>query len=105
MQDIPRQVEKLPGAKHMAFPIDCDIDWTLDALNCDLARYLVWRQRFACSEHQAHDFEVVGLEKCNRLLGRQAASKRADVDRLSGLGVFDGHVGEYARWEVLRRLT
>jgi len=55
--------------------------------------------------HQAHDFKVAGLEDCDCLLGRQAGSKRVDVNCLTGLGVFDGHIDEYARWEVLRRLT
>ena len=96
MHDGARQIKQLPGAKHMTPFVGRDIQRTFDAMDRDLTRYLVRGQRLSGHEYEAHDLEILGLEKSDRPLVRESRTEGLDVDRLTGTGVRYGHGREYA---------
>lgn len=97
MKNVRGQVQQMACAQHMAPAFGRYFERAFDALDRDVPRHLVRRQRPAFQEDQPHHLEVPGLEERLRLLSREAATQRPDVDGLTGEGVFDGHGVEYAR--------
>jgi hypothetical protein len=71
-------------------------DGALDALDGDLPRNAMRRQRAACQQHQTHHLQIRGLEQRSRLRLCQAGTERPDIDCLARLCMGECHGADYA---------
>jgi hypothetical protein len=64
-----------------------ELDPSLDALDRDFTRRLVFSHLVAGEQHNAHDFQFLGLENGGRLRVLEMLTQRPNADHLSRLGV------------------
>ena len=69
-----RQMQKLAPAHDLRPPFGGELE-AIQALSGDLASDLMGWDGFASRKNKAHDLELTGFERCERLRRRHSASK------------------------------
>lgn len=81
----------MAGTEHRGRVFASNAQASLEALDRDLSRDLVGRQRRPGLQYEAHDLQVAPLEQCGGPFTAQPFAKRADVDGLARKGMGQCH--------------